>query len=83
MENEILMIIEKYYRLRAFVRENYNEMNLNSTPEDIDDSAEAFDCGYMCGLSNASETIGNILEMEFKTNDFSIGDFSIGEKYEK
>ena len=71
MENEILMIIEKYYRLRSFVRENYNEMSLNSTPEDTDDSAEAFDRGYMCGLSNASETIGNILEMEFKTNDFS------------
>ena len=71
MENKILTIIEKYYRLRAFVRENYNEMNLNSTPEDTDDSVEAFDRGYMCGLSNASEIIGNILEMEFETNDFS------------
>ena len=71
MENKILTIIEKYYRLRAFVRENYNEMNLNSTPEDIDDSVEAFDHGYLCGLSNAAEIIGNVLEMEFKTNDFS------------
>lgn len=41
MENKILTIFEKYYRLRSFVRENYNEMNLNSTPEDTDDSAEA------------------------------------------
>ena len=71
MENKILKIIEKYYQLRAFVRENYNEMNLNLTPEDTDDGAEAFDRGYLCGLSNAAEIIGNILEMEFKTNDFS------------
>lgn len=52
-------------------------------PEDTDDSAEAFDHGYLCGLSNAAEIIGNVLEIDFKTNDFSIGDFSIGEKYEK
>ena len=44
---------------------------------------EAFDRGYLCGLSNAAEIIGNILEIDFKTNDFSIEGFSIGEKYEK
>ena len=34
-------------------------------------SAEAFDHGYMCGLSNAAEIIGNVLEMDFKTDNFS------------
>ena len=68
MDDKILTIIEKYYQLKVFVRENYNEMNLNSTSEDTDDSIEDFDRGYMCGLSNAAEIIGNILEMDFKTN---------------
>ena len=71
MENEILKIIEKCYQLRAFVRENYDKKNSDLMPEDTDDSAETFDHGYMCGLSNAAEIIGKIIEMEFKTNDFS------------
>ena len=80
MDDEILKIIEKYYQLRAFVRENYDKKNSDLMPEDTDDSAEAFDRGYLCGLSNAAEIIGNVLEIDFKTNDFSIGGFSIGEK---
>ena len=71
IDDKILKMVKKYYQLEAFVRENYNEMNLDSTPEDTDDGVEAFDHGYLCGLSNAAEIIGNVLEMEFKTNDFS------------
>ena len=66
MDDKILKTIEQCRKLRAFVRDNYDKNNSDLMPEDTDDSAEAFDHGYMCGLSNAAEIIGNILEMDFK-----------------